>query len=118
MMEEFHFAGRAVDMILVDAREGSPVRQSRSLFPGKLAQLAYFKALFDWCFFSRDGYVHCSVKPVPQITRYDSHPTFSLLDKYTVLAPLIGQFDCYLFLSILRTFGLFLYPCQPEKYHT
>ncbi|BHF59944.1 hypothetical protein SprV_0100290500 [Sparganum proliferum] len=63
MMEEFHFAGRAVDMILVDTREGNPARQGRSLFPGKLAQLAYFKALFDWCFFSRDGYVHCSVKP-------------------------------------------------------
>ncbi|VDM19499.1 unnamed protein product, partial [Hydatigera taeniaeformis] len=67
MMEEFHYAGRAVDMILVDTKiDGSP--RLRSVYPGKLAQLAYYGALFDWCYFARQGHVHCSVKPDSIIT--------------------------------------------------
>ncbi len=68
LMEEFHYAGRAIDMTLVDARRvgsadtlGGP--RFGSVYPGKLAQMAYYGALFDWCFFSRLGHVHCSVKP-------------------------------------------------------
>ncbi|VDD77476.1 unnamed protein product [Mesocestoides corti] len=67
MMEEFHYAGRAVDMILVDARSSGSSRRS-SIYPGKLAQLAYYGALFDWCYFARQGHVHCSVKPDSIIT--------------------------------------------------
>lgn len=59
MMEEFHYAGRALDMVLVDVGN----KRHNSLYPGKLAQLAYYGALFDWCYFSRQGHVHCSVKP-------------------------------------------------------
>ena len=62
MMEEFHYAGRAVDMILVDTKTAGSTRRS-SIYPGKLAQLAYYGALFDWCYFARQGHVHCSVKP-------------------------------------------------------
>ncbi|KAM3172697.1 hypothetical protein ACTXT7_014009 [Hymenolepis weldensis] len=62
MMEEFHYAGRALDMILVDTKISASSRQN-SVYPGKLAQLAYYGALFDWCYFARQGHVHCSVKP-------------------------------------------------------
>ncbi|KAL5970130.1 Desert hedgehog protein A [Taenia solium] len=67
MMEEFHYAGRAVDMILVDTKIDGSSRLS-SVYPGKLAQLAYYGALFDWCYFARQGHVHCSVKPDSIIT--------------------------------------------------
>ncbi|VDN97084.1 unnamed protein product [Rodentolepis nana] len=67
MMEEFHYAGRALDMILVDTRISVSSRQN-SVYPGKLAQLAYYGALFDWCYFARQGHVHCSVKPDSIIT--------------------------------------------------
>lgn len=62
MMEEFHYAGRALDMMLVNTRISPNARQN-SVYPGKLAQLAYYGALFDWCYFARQGHVHCSVKP-------------------------------------------------------
>ncbi|KAM7540443.1 hypothetical protein Aperf_G00000043477 [Anoplocephala perfoliata] len=39
-----------------------------SVYPGKLAQLAYYGALFDWCYLARQGHVHCSVKPDSIIT--------------------------------------------------
>ncbi|KAH9285988.1 Desert hedgehog protein A [Echinococcus granulosus] len=67
MMEGFHYAGRAVDMILVDTKIDGSSRLS-SVYPGKLAQLAYYGALFDWCYFARQGHVHCSVKPDSIIT--------------------------------------------------
>ncbi|VDL21166.1 unnamed protein product [Hymenolepis diminuta] len=67
MMEEFHYAGRALDMILVDTKISASSRQN-SVYPGKLAQLAYYGALFDWCYFARQGHVHCSVKPDSIIT--------------------------------------------------
>lgn len=69
MMEEFHYAGRAVDMILVDTKLDGSSRLS-SVYPGKLAQLAYYGALFDWCYFARQGHVHCSVKPGKCSSKY------------------------------------------------
>lgn len=62
-MEEFHYAGRAVDVQLV-ARGGGYINMRNPEFSlGVLAQIAYYVAQFDWCYFSRSGHVHCSVKP-------------------------------------------------------
>lgn len=80
MMEEFHYAGRALDMILVNTKTRESSRQN-SVYPGKLAQLAYYGALFDWCYFARQGHVHCSVKP----GKYDYLPWNSLFSKTVVL---------------------------------
>ncbi|KAF7261416.1 hypothetical protein EG68_01158 [Paragonimus skrjabini miyazakii] len=60
-MEEFHYAGRAVDLQLVAANYASAHNSAPNL--GILAQMAYYVARFDWCYLSRTGHVHCSVKP-------------------------------------------------------
>ncbi|VDP66340.1 unnamed protein product [Echinostoma caproni] len=61
-MEEFHYAGRAVDVQLV-SRAGYINMRNPEFSLGVLAQIAYYVAQFDWCYFSRSGHVHCSVKP-------------------------------------------------------
>ncbi|CAH8545452.1 unnamed protein product [Heterobilharzia americana] len=61
-MEEFHYAGRAVDIELTTRQYNRP--HNVNLHLGVLAQIAYYVAHFDWCFFNRAGHVHCSVKPV------------------------------------------------------
>ncbi|CAL8071477.1 unnamed protein product [Calicophoron daubneyi] len=65
-MEEFHYAGRAIDMKLITR----PFARTRNVNfnLGVLAQIAYYVAQFDWCYFSRTGHVHCSVKPDASIT--------------------------------------------------
>uniref|UniRef100_A0A5K4FDV9 HintN domain-containing protein n=1 Tax=Schistosoma mansoni TaxID=6183 RepID=A0A5K4FDV9_SCHMA len=65
-MEEFHYAGRAVDMELITRKYGRP--HNSDLHLGVLAQIAYYVAHFDWCFFNRAGHVHCSVKPDSIVT--------------------------------------------------
>ncbi|CAH8564959.1 unnamed protein product [Schistosoma bovis] len=65
-MEEFHYAGRAVDMELITRQYGRP--HNSDLHLGVLAQIAYYVAHFDWCFFNRAGHVHCSVKPDSIVT--------------------------------------------------
>ncbi|CAH8512165.1 unnamed protein product [Schistosoma turkestanicum] len=65
-MEEFHYAGRAVDMELITQHSGRP--HNFHLHLGVLAQIAYYVAQFDWCFFNRAGHVHCSVKPDSIVT--------------------------------------------------
>ncbi|CAH8855638.1 unnamed protein product [Trichobilharzia szidati] len=65
-MEEFHYAGRAVDIELTTRQFGRP--HNSDLHLGVLAQIAYYVAHFDWCFFNRAGHVHCSVKPDSIIT--------------------------------------------------
>ncbi|KAF8567763.1 hypothetical protein P879_01008 [Paragonimus westermani] len=60
-MEEFHYAGRAVDLQLVTTNYASAHNSAQNL--GILAQMAYYVARFDWCYLSRTGHVHCSVKP-------------------------------------------------------
>ncbi|KAG5452273.1 Desert hedgehog protein B [Clonorchis sinensis] len=65
-MEEFHYAGRAVDVQLITQSYRLPGSVNENL--GVLAQIAYYVAHFDWCYFSRSGHVHCSVKPDASIT--------------------------------------------------
>ncbi|TNN08012.1 Indian hedgehog protein [Schistosoma japonicum] len=65
-MEEFHYAGRAVDMELITRQYGRP--RNSDLHLGVLAQIAYYVAHFDWCFVNRAGHVHCSVKPDSIVT--------------------------------------------------
>jgi len=56
-MDDLHYAGRAVDMSLVKlSYKGLDANN------GKLAEIAYYRASFDWCKYSEDQ-VHCSVKP-------------------------------------------------------
>ncbi|CAH8533943.1 unnamed protein product [Dicrocoelium dendriticum] len=65
-MEEFHYAGRAVDIQLAF----QPYSNQRDIDVkiGLLAQMAFYVAQFDWCYFSRSRHVHCSVKPDSSIT--------------------------------------------------
>ncbi|TPP60528.1 Hedgehog protein [Fasciola gigantica] len=62
-MEEFHYAGRAVDVQLVPRGGGYIDMRNPEFSLGVLAQIAYYVAQFDWCYLSRSGHVHCSVKP-------------------------------------------------------
>ncbi|VDO80339.1 unnamed protein product [Schistosoma margrebowiei] len=55
-MEEFHYAGRAVDMELITRQFGRP--HNSDLHLGVLAQIAYYVAHFDWCFFNRAGHTY------------------------------------------------------------
>ncbi|PAA83033.1 hypothetical protein BOX15_Mlig003939g1 [Macrostomum lignano] len=57
-LESLHFSGRAVDMSLLKLK---PNLNYRDVTLGRLAQLAYYQAYFDYCKVLKDT-VHCSVK--------------------------------------------------------